>query len=717
MPVFETHTNLDGLNHKQREAVITEDKRVLVLAGAGSGKTRTLLQKLVYLVHDKGVKPSSILSITFTKNAANEMIDRLIFSADETGQYQRLVTDKKINQKEKEYLRFTHARKYRWIQNLTLKTFHSLCYGILRNFGVDEFDNQFRVISDKKLTDGTFGKNTAPETSFEVMHKILIEACDKPAFMLSLKRYILDYFIDNIHKNQHPVYSRAYSGRFFTTLKGDRVRSKSERDIADWLYRHNIKYEYEPEVNIKDFDFKPDFYVPHANMYIEHVSNKSYYLKDKEEQFNKAGKLFVKTYEAMTKDSALFNRAMERIVQGHLSDNYTGENALFFEEEFRTYHEEIRRFITQVLHTIDMVKVENLPMEEIYARAQKDQHERIRMFYQLALPLYKKYMAYCINKSYLDFNDMLIRALSLFDQRQEIRDKFQQRYKYILVDEFQDVNKLQVDLIQRLLLKNSQLFCVGDDWQSIYGFRGSEVNYIIHFRRYFENATIIKLHLNYRSTEHIVGASNEVIKNNKHKVDKDIVASKKSASKINIYAYQELEEGVNYLVQEIRCMMDRGFTNEDILVLYRRSRMFDPYRARLKQENLRVNGKTIHSSKGLEARAVFIIGLTEGYGGFPDIWLDDRIFQTIRQVKHDMLMEEERRLFYVALTRAKDELFLITEKGNESSFIDEIPGQYLINYQKAVAPMVEKVLMCDGCHGRLEAHFQFCPYCGRPWSS
>lgn len=712
MAVFETQTDLSGLNDHQREAVITDEKRVLVLAGAGSGKTKTLLQKLVYLVNDKGVKPSSILAITFTKNAANEMTDRLIFAADETGEYQRIMNDKKISVKDKNFYRFTYIRKFRWIQHLTIKTFHSLCYSILRNFGTDEFDNQFRVIGDRKVVEEQFEKHTAPEIQFEVMQKSVIEACDDPDFMLRLKRYILDYFIDNIHKEGKNKNAKVYDGKFYTTLKGEKVRSKSERDIADWLYRHNIKYIYEPEINLKDFNFKPDFYIPQANLYVEHVSKKSYSLRDKEEQFHKAGKLYVKTFESMTKDSTLFNRALDRIISGHLSENYSPENALSFEEEFKTYHEEIRKFITQVLRTIDMVKVENLSMDEIFSRAQRDQHERVRIFYQLALPLFNKYKNYCINKSYLDFNDMLIRALSLFKHQPEIKEKYQNQYKYILVDEFQDVNNLQVELIHQILLKDSQLFCVGDDWQSIYGFRGSEVNYIINFKNYFQNATVIKLRLNYRSTEHIVGASNEVIKNNKHKVEKEIVASKKSANKINIYAYQSEDEGADYLISEINRLLESGYLNEDILILYRRSRMFEPYRYRLKSENLRVSTKTIHASKGLEARAVFIIGLSEGYGGFPDIWLDDRIFQLIRKAKHDLLLEEERRLFYVALTRAKDELFLLTEYGNQSSFIEEIPEKYFVSFKQGIKQVIDTFKLCKSCEQQIEEHFTFCPYCG-----
>jgi DNA helicase-4 len=326
-----------------------------------------------------------------------------------------------------------------------------------------------------------------------------------------------------------------------------------------------------------------------------------------------------------------------------------------------------------------MIKVENLDVTEINQRGISDQHERVRGFYALALPLAERYISYCVDKSYLDFNDLISRTISLFRNHSDIRDKFRSRYSYLLVDEFQDVNNLQVELIKMLLTDNAQLFCVGDDWQSIYGFRGSNVGYIIEFEKHFSNASVIKLNLNYRSTQNIVGASNEVIKHNKFKVDKEIFASKRSEHKIVVYAGNDEEANLNFCVERIRELKEQGFTPDDILFLYRRSKMYMPYSQRFREEQLVVQGRTIHAAKGLEAKVVFIIGLSEGYGGFPDIWLEDRIFQVIKKANHDQLLEEERRLFYVAITRAKDKLFLITEKGSESSFIREIPESFTVN--------------------------------------
>ncbi|MFO7879133.1 MAG: UvrD-helicase domain-containing protein, partial [Bacteroidales bacterium] len=234
-------TDLSKLNNKQIEAVVSDSQRTLVLAGAGSGKTKTLLQKILYLIEEKSVNPANILAITFTKNAANEMLDRLIIAADKTNEYAEFITNKKHSKKQIDEKRFFFKRKFNWINNLTIKTFHSLCYGILRNYGVNEFDNKFKIVTDKKNTAEEFEKYSARETAPDILNKLLIKQCESKEYLLSLKRYLLDYMVDRIHHEPHKRYNPR-DGKFYTCLNGCKVRSKSEQYIADWLYRHNIKF-------------------------------------------------------------------------------------------------------------------------------------------------------------------------------------------------------------------------------------------------------------------------------------------------------------------------------------------------------------------------------------------------------------------------------------------------------------------------------------------
>nr|MDQ6890035.1 ATP-dependent helicase [Bacteroidota bacterium] len=572
-----TLTDLSRLNSKQKEGVVSEEKRVLVLAGAGSGKTKTLLQKIIYLIEEKGVSPSSILAITFTKNAANEMIDRLIISADTAGYYEKLLSDRRLSKTEKDKERFEHRKKYKWINNLTIRTFHSFCYSILRNYGVNEFDNKFRIIGDEKRDEeDELSRHVAPETVFEVVHKLLIEQCSDTEFLLQLKRYILDYIIDKIHLNKNGNTFLYKDGKYFTSLDGTRVRSKSEQFIADWLYRHSIKYEYEPLLNVKDFAFHPDFFIPEANLYLEHVSDKSFSTRNKEEQFKKGNLLLVKTYESMTRDSALFNHTLDNVIKNRLPSNYHKTVSLTYKEEFQGYHENVKDFVTQIMRITNMIKVENIDPLIILEKGGQDQHERVRNFYKLAIPIVERYIHYCTDKSYLDFNDLISRSASLLENNADIANKYRSKYQYILVDEFQDVNNLQVRLLQLLLISQTQLFCVGDDWQSIYGFRGSDVSYIVDFEKHFPGAKIVTLNLNYRSTQNIVGASNEVISHNKFKIEKEIRSSKKSEHKIVVYAGNSQEENIQFCLERVKEFYNEGLNTEDILFLYRRTHMYNP---------------------------------------------------------------------------------------------------------------------------------------------
>jgi len=712
-------TDLSDLNEEQRRAVTSESKQLLVLAGAGSGKTKTLLQKIIYLIEEKGVSPSSILAITFTKNAANEMIDRMIIAADKSGQYEKTLLDKKVTLIAKESIRQEYHKKNNWMKGLTIRTFHGFCYSTLRNHGAKEFDNQFKIIGEKKSgEEDEFSKILASETVFEVFHKIIIESCEDSEYLLKLKRYILDYLVDRTHVKKNTY--TTHEGKIYTSLNGTKVRSKSEQFIADWLYRHNIPFEYESQLQVAEFPFHPDFYIPAANIYLEHVSNLSYPLADKEKQYLKGGIDFLRTYEEQTKDSALFTHILENLLKGRLPVNYNTNVQLNYQVEFQSILDKVHEFVRDTVQAMDMIKVENIAIESIREKASNDPHERIREFYTLALPLIKAYQSYCTNRSYLDFNDMITRCMSLFQNHTDISDLYKNKYQYILVDEFQDVNNLQVDLIKQLLTDNTQLFCVGDDWQSIYGFRGSNVSYIIEFEKHFPQSEVIKLNYNYRSTEHIVGASNEVIKHNKFKIEKDIKAVNRSEHKIVVYAGNDEQDNVDFCVKTVQQLLDEGVQGDEILFLYRRTSMYRPSPYQNKpslsdtfyRKGMKVSAKTIHSAKGLESKVVFILGLTNGSGGFPDIWSEDRIFQVIKSVAHDLLMEEERRLFYVALTRAKEKLYLITEKGNESTFLSEIPDIYTVKTGEPIKAAAEPVKICQKCFSKLEKMWVVCPYCG-----
>jgi DNA helicase IV len=704
------------MNEKQREAVVSDQKRMLVLAGAGSGKTKTLIQKVLHLISEKNVKPSNILAITFTKNAANEMLDRLIISDPSNHDYEQYISDKAISKFAKDAYRLSRKSAIPWINKLTVRTFHSLCFTILKNsLSPDVFDSAFRIITDEVPDDDApvSHNNIALEKPKEIMDKVLLKACSEVPYLLKLKRYILDYLVDKRHIEANKPLSHK-NAMTYTTLRGEQVKSKSERDIADWFYRHRIEYEYEKLVTVRDFTFKPDFFLPQANLFLEHITDKSYPTKAKDEQFRKAGIVCERTYEYMMQDSDLFNKEMEQIISGKIDLSINSNVTLHFEEEFKGYLDKVKEFVQKVIQIHDLVKLEGISTEDLLQKSSKSQHERIRLFYELAVPLIKGYKEYCANKSYLDFDDLIGKTIELLEHKGEVREQYQRQFQYILVDEFQDVNNQQVRLLKLLLTPQTQLFCVGDDWQSIYGFRGSEVKYIVNFEEHFESPQVIKLTVNYRSNDTIVGASNEVIRRNVHQVPKEVIAFKKTPSHLQIYRARDIRvDGVSYLVERVRDLQEKGLSPDDILILYRRTSMFYPYyKEALKAAGVKVSAKTIHASKGLEAKVVFILGLTEGSGGFPEVWGADSLSKIVKEVKFDMQLEEERRLFYVALTRARDELYLITEIGNESPFIDEIPKEFFRMKTADFGEVIAPISLCEGCGTERKPAYNYCPTCG-----
>ena len=701
---------LQGLNEEQRAAVLTEQKRVLVLAGAGAGKTKTLIQRILYLIFEKNVKPSSILAITFTRNAANEMVDRLILHVDDSGEYAELLGNKRMTIAQRDEARRNFKQRYAWINALRVSTFHSFGYNVLRNHVAKYFDNKFKIINEILEEDEMRSDSMAPETPDLILQKVIKELSVDPDFLLRLKRYILDFYVEakkiRDHKKRGVTDEHPY-----VTLGGEHVRSKSERAIADWFYRHKIKYEYEPKINLKDFEFEPDFYIPEADLYLEHISNLSFDPTDKDTQFKLAGKSCVKTYEKWMHDIHEFHTRLDQLVRGRLSESLRAVPPLHFEEEFRQYGEELKEFRYAIRMAINKVKTEAMDFTKVHAIGVADKHERVAGFYRLMGPIFERFDAYCVQRSYLDFNDILLKLMEVLRDDHTVRATLQEKFDHIMVDEYQDVNSLQVNMVDSLLTLETKLFCVGDDWQSIYGWRGSEVGHIVRFKEHYADALVLPFSTNYRSNATIVEASNALIGHNTFKLDKHVVSNQGGGKKIQVYsAKYEVEDGVDLVVRTINELYEKGFSKEDVLLLYRRSKSYVPYKERFRDEGLSVNARTVHSAKGMEARVVIIIGLTERY--FPNVWENDRIFQIIKKddVKH--MMEEERRLFYVAVTRAKEALYLVSELGNESRFIEELTERYVDRKNFVTINYEADPRTCTNCGNLMESFFRFCPVCG-----
>lgn len=368
--------NLDNLNDKQKEAVLYNDGPLLIIAGAGTGKTKTLTSKIAYIIDEHLATPYNILAITFTNKAAKEMRDRLYL----------LIGDE--------------ARK------LQVSTFHSFGLKLLReNYELLGYDRNFVIMdSDDSLT---------------VVKKI-----------------------------------------------------------------------------IKDLDYDPKVYNPKA------IRNKI----------------------SSCKNELISAKAYERYA---VSD-----------------------------------------------------------YEQVIQKVYEKYEKKLQQNNSVDFDDLLILPIKLFREHQDVLEKYQNLYQYVLIDEYQDTNQAQYILTKMISEKNRRITCVGDDSQSIYSFRGANYKNILNFENDYRDAKTILLEQNYRSTGNILDAANQVIKNNRDRKDKNLWTNKGPGEKIKYYrAYNERDEA-QYVIRKIKELVNRNVEYKDIAVLYRTNAQSRVVEEEMLKENL-----------------------------------------------------------------------------------------------------------------------------------
>lgn len=249
------------------------------------------------------------------------------------------------------------------------------------------------------------------------------------------------------------------------------------------------------------------------------------------------------------------------------------------------------------------------------------------------------------SKNVIDYEDMIDCAITMIRQYPDLRGELAARFTYVLVDEFQDTSSDNFELLHLVIpVENPNLFVVGDDFQSIYGFRNSRIDYIVNFKKYFRGARIIKLNLNYRSRKEIVAISNSFIKKNRFRTNKTIRSHKGRGGSVTCHVARDFKHELN-IVHSI--LEKEILANETVAILFRNNWQGRYINLSLRGYNEHLaTGKlqlmTMHSSKGLEFDTVIVAGVTDDI--LPDA---------------DSDIEEERRLMYVAMTRARERLYII----------------------------------------------------------
>jgi len=252
------------------------------------------------------------------------------------------------------------------------------------------------------------------------------------------------------------------------------------------------------------------------------------------------------------------------------------------------------------------------------------------------------------------YDEMLYLTKELLETREDICDALRKKYQWILIDEFQDIDEVQFDIIRQLApprkwysrKKTPNITVVGDDDQAIYSFRGANPGYMLRFGRVYPGTRRIILDVNYRSTKEIVKAASEVVKKNRHRYVKHLKANNPRGEKIKIIGFDDVRAQYRYVARNIKAALTGGTDPSEIAVLYRNNvqqwqldKVFSEYGIE------DVNAMTFHRSKGLEFDDVWIIDANEG-------------ITPSYKAKTQAELEEERRAFYVAMTRAKKRLYI-----------------------------------------------------------
>ena len=468
----------------------------------------------------------------------------------------------------------------------------------------------------------------------------------------------------------------------------------------------------------------PDFHLPQFDLFIEHwgllengnvpewfsQSSTEYKnaMETKKSWFSEHKKPLVETfaYEYRSDEPQEFGELLKRRIEETLGkilpEKHFEFSCLTYEEILKLVWDSQKTPIEDIKNFITIAKTYGFSHEQITERIEKGRwSSKQAAFGRLALHVFRAYQAQLERLGKIDFEDMINKATTALENNTNL---YANVYDQILIDEYQDMSAQRYKLVKRLLERNPKckLFCVGDDWQGIMGFSGANLSFFVKFDEYFDNPAVSEICTNYRSIKTFVDAGAELIKNNgDSQIQKPAVSKNKATTPILVYDSLQTNDEL-YREQTVRDCLSRigeylrkGFSPHDIIVLTRymrtkiegRTEYFKIVRAFLESaryNDLRVAVDhadeynsirllTVHKCKGLEAKVVFVLNVVRGEFGFPSEIEDPTILDIVRGDNGiEDQKEEERRLFYVAITRAKENLYIYTRQNENSEFLREI---------------------------------------------
>ena len=357
----------------------------------------------------------------------------------------------------------------------------------------------------------------------------------------------------------------------------------------------------------------------------------------------------------------------QKYVVDYLSSNFKVDYT--YDEIRLLYPELLQKYIESIISFIRKIKGNNHNVDNFHNYLSKTRFSgKNKSFLIIVFHIYKLYLEE-LNSTYsLDFDDMITLATE-YVHKWGIKSP----YKYIIIDEYQDTSLVRFNLIKAIIeATNAKLMCVGDDYQSIYGFSGTTLDLFVNFNKYFNESRILKIINNYRNSFQLLKITTKFINKNHYQIKKYLRATRLLTYPIKMVYYSNSSYKYKfYLLLEYMYQHNM----KDVLILGRYNKDIIELMDEVKYKDMNIRYLTVHKSKGLEADNVIIINMTNKINGFPSKIEEPKITKKIFKSKEKYPYSEERRLFYVALTRSKNNIFIMSNKNYESIFITEIKSK------------------------------------------
>ena len=721
--------DLDGksLDSQQREAIVVDEDAVKVIAGAGSGKTFTIQGKVKYLTEKRDVDPSEILAISFSNASVDDLKERIAEPIDiktfhkvgkdiltQYNQYSRPDTSA-LKRIIKRYL----TKKALKNEDISKKLIEFFSFYINVPPSDDDIKYEGDLLDWQEGVDFSTLKRRFKNKQRETLNNEIVRSYEELYIANFLFIYGIKYTYEKIYSYPNKNFEREFNKfKEFLFSFNEEIPDELKNDITkDLLNLTDIFEEYE----IKDY--LPDFYLDDYNIYIEHfglnrncenhlIGGKSSeeYVKEmewKRKVHKKYGTTLIETFSYYQSENRLLTRLAEKLqAQG------VEFNEIDYREVYRILLEnktikEWEDFIVLLKTFIELFKGNNYDETKFkefydYVGGLKDSFSKDRTiaFLKIVEEIYNDYEAYLLKIKKIDFNDMINKASDCI-----VKNGLDLPYKYIIVDEYQDTSFTRYNLLRNICDSiGAKIMVVGDDWQSIYSFSGCDVNIFTKFDNFFDVCETRYIEKTYRNSQQLIDASSNFVMKNPDQTRKELKSFKSLKYPIKLVNFDNdfdeilkfeliIKNIINQSTFKNKKILILGRNNKDIFNLLKNFNVENEYGKRKfeilgDEDKLRRNKfvkivyrespdvnieyRTVHQSKGLECDNVILINLKNWKAGFPNKMVDDPVLNFVKRNGDSFSYAEERRLFYVALTRTKNNVYLLAPYFKSSVFVQEL---------------------------------------------